>query len=188
MTLRGNEDLGFSSVRICSGPKMLKGSSTLGCSHACKEGVGVQGIEITQSSPSLGVCSLGPHTLPPPHHLLHSAFPQGITTSTPTRAALGMLSWPSVTSRQMLRPAYPLCTTRYSPRPHLQPRCRGGCRRTVMLVPCCCDCCHCREWWQQFGVRMVVPHPHATGWMHTSIGLELVGVDLAVLPSLAGTV
>lgn len=47
-----------------------------------------------------------------------------------------------------------------------------------MLVPCCCDCSHCREWWQQFGVRMVVPHLCASGWMHASIGLELVGVDL----------
>ena len=40
-------------------------------------------------------------------------------------------------------------------------------------------CCHCRERWQQFGVRMVLPHPHASGWMHTSVGLEPVGVDLA---------
>lgn len=47
-----------------------------------------------------------------------------------------------------------------------------------MLVLCCCDCSHCREWRQQFGVRMVVPHLCASGWMHASIGLELVGVDL----------
>lgn len=165
---------------MVSGPRMLRGSCTLGCSHARKEGVGVQGIEITQHSPSLGVCSLGTLMLPPPpHHQLHSAFPQGITTSTPTRAAPGMPSWPSATSRQGVRPAYLPYTTRYSPGGRLQPRCWGGCRGTVMLEPCCCHCCHCRERWQQFGVRMVLPHPHASGWMHTSVGLELVGVDMA---------
>lgn len=59
--------MGLSSVGfMVSGPRMLRGSCTLGCSHARKEGVGVQGIEITQHIPSLGVCSLGTLMLPPP--------------------------------------------------------------------------------------------------------------------------